>query len=212
MISLNGIDKDYYRLRKGTIVAPPIENYKNAQVLKPDEYILSDYDFTNVVIKVGDKEYKYSDHVIEEKEHEPYFTIKFKNVVRQDRINGNEEWYNNEDGWLDGSKEQYGADGNAIVAYHANFIATTYEGVKRERSITITSDWPEGKLGYVGLKITLTAHLTGFDEGTYRLQWQHSTDAKTWIDQEGATGETYTYVLDETTTHYKWRVVAIDVK
>jgi hypothetical protein len=77
--------------------------------------------------------------------------------------------------------------------------------------VSISSDWPEGELGYVGDKITLTAHLTGFTEGAYRLQWQYSTNGTDWTDQPGADGETFTYELNEVTTHYTWRVVAYDL-
>ncbi len=83
---------------------------------------------------------------------------------------------------------------------------------QHERSVTISSNWPAGKLGHVGDKITLTAHLTGFTEGSYRLQWQFSRNGTDWTDQPGAEGETFTYELNETTTFYTWRVVTYDLE
>lgn len=78
--------------------------------------------------------------------------------------------------------------------------------------IRITSDWTAGKTGRVGDRITLTAELTGFEGKEYTLKWQYSTDLVNWTDVPDAHEITYTYILDETTTHYTWRAVAEDIR
>jgi hypothetical protein len=74
-------------------------------------------------------------------------------------------------------------------------------------TVKIISDWPEGKPAYVGTKITLKAHVSGAEGKNYTLQWKYSTDLENWTDQPGATNDTFTYVLDETTSEYSWKVV-----
>ena len=211
MLSLEGMATDYYRLRKTTILAPAIEKYAKNQILEPGEYVMNAYDFSNVVLTIDGETYRYSDHE-PEGIYDSCFTVRLDNVVKTDRVNSTNAWYKNDAGWLDGAKEQYGSQSNWTPGFHANYAAKLYKGNRSERSIAVESSWQEGRTGYIGLKVTLTARLTGFKEGTYRLQWQHSTDSVTWVDQPGADGETFTYLLDETTTHYRWRVVAIDVK
>ena len=78
--------------------------------------------------------------------------------------------------------------------------------------ITISSDWPLGKAGRVGDRITLTAELSGFENKEYTLRWQYSTDLENWTYVPNANDITYTYTLDETTTHYTWRAVAEDIR
>jgi uncharacterized repeat protein (TIGR02543 family) len=78
--------------------------------------------------------------------------------------------------------------------------------------IKITSDWPAGKIGHVGDQIKLTAELTGFENKEYILKWQYSTDLENWTDVPNEHDITYTYTLDETTTHYTWRAVAEDIR
>jgi hypothetical protein len=213
MLSVDG-NMDYYRLKRTSIAAKPFSTYKSIQTVNAGEYIIADYDFTNVVVVIDGESYKYSDHELTG-EYESYFTVKFDKVMTQERINGNDTWYNDDLGWLDGSKEQYGTLPNQTLGFHANYNATTHKGTKRTKSIALHSDWPEDKLGYVGLKITLTAELTGFDgliEGKdYKLKWQYTTDKQNWIDV-GAEGDTYTFTLDETTTRYTWKVVAVDLE
>lgn len=207
MLIVNG-SSDYYKLRTTSITAQPMNSYKEGKI-DAGEYILEKYDFSNVVLKIGDVEYKYNDGSLDQ--YENYFTVEFENVYKNKMFNRNVTWFNNPDSWLDGAYEEYGNLPNNTKAIHANYKATTHKGVAPERSVTITSDW-NGGLGYIGLKITLTSHLTGFTAGKYTLQWQYSTDGENWTNQEGATGDTFTYELNEITTHYSWRVVAYDVK
>ena len=78
--------------------------------------------------------------------------------------------------------------------------------------IRISSDWPVGKVGRVGDRITLTAELTGFEDKEYTLRWQYSTDLENWTYVPDAHDITYTYTLNETTTNYTWRAVAEDIR
>ena len=208
MLSVNG-SSNYYKLPAATITTKPFDKVNNGK-LKEGEYIYTPYDFTNTVLVIDGEEYRYSAEELTGT-YDNYFTIRFEDIDKVTLFNRNVSWFKNKESWLDGAYEQYGNLPNETTAFHANYSATTHKGVKPERSVTITSDW-SGGLGYIGLKITLTSHVTGFREGKYTLQWQYSTDGANWTDQEGATGDTFTYELNETTTHYSWRVVAYDVK
>jgi hypothetical protein len=95
--------------------------------------------------------------------------------------------------------------GNYRVTAQAGIL--TFEGAV-PKTITLTSDWPQGEPAYEGTKITMTAELTGFEGLDYTLQWQHSTDLNEWTSEPGANDTNFTYELNETTTHYIWRVVA----
>ena len=79
-----------------------------------------------------------------------------------------------------------------------------------EISLKITSNWPDDKPAFRGTVIILTAELKGFNEGSYTLQWEYSTDGNNWNELTGETGMTMTYTLDDETANYYWRVVAHD--
>jgi hypothetical protein len=225
-----GSSNNYYRLKKTRIIARNPQNLKTGNVvIQPNDYTLvpdTGYDFTNVVLKIDGENYLYSDHELTG-DFTSYFTVKFENVVKQDRTNGDVEWFANEAGWQDGSYAQYGGEPNDVVSYHRNYIATlhkgkpviletndnneTYEGLK----IAIVSDVEEGTKVYSGTEITLYAQLTGFENKNYTLQWQYTTDQDqrdgNWINVENANGESYSYIIDSTNAHYIWRVVANDI-
>lgn len=78
-------------------------------------------------------------------------------------------------------------------------------------SVRIKSDWPDGKIGYWGAQIKLTAILTGAEGLDCTLQWQYVKDGE-WVDLEGATGMEITYVLNEETSERTWQVLVTDVK
>lgn len=214
MLSVDG-NTSYYKLPSGTITAKPFDKISNGK-LKEGEYILEPYDFTNTVLIIDGEEYRYSATELTGT-YDNYFTVSFHDVEKVDMFNRDNNFFKRTDTWLDGAYEEYGNLPNNTKAIHANYSATTHKGVKPEvteetwdqtqMSISITSDWPAGKPGYRGAKITLTAHLTGFEGKQYKLQWQYS-DGGDWKNVEGANGLTYTYSLDEKTTTYKWRVVA----
>jgi hypothetical protein len=222
MLSVNG-SSDYYRLKKTKISALPAANYANNRVMQPTEYERipdADYDFTDVVLTIDGVDYQYSPVELTG-EHPAYYTVSLEKIVTKNVINRNKAWFDNEDGWLDGAKATYGVIDNNIVGYHADYIATTHpstmpEQTESEKSIILVSDWPSDKMGYVGLRITLTAQLTGFDgltEGTdYRIQWSYTTDKQNWITVDGAEGTTFTFTLDDVTTYYTWRAEAVDLR
>ena len=208
MLSVDG-SQDYYKLRKGTITAKPYDKVtvtdQRLKKVKEGEYILNAYDFTNTVITIDGVDYKYNDGSLDE--YENYFTATFDMVVKSERFNSNVKWFNDKASWLDGSYEQYGSLPNNTVGFHANYNATTHKAKQRERSVTITSNWPDGKIAYPGAKITLTATVIGFSDNV-RFQWQYSTDMENWTNEPGANGISYTYTLNETTANYYWRVSA----
>ena len=198
---------DYYKLPKTKITAKALDSYKEGRI-NEGEYILERYDFTNTILPYNDKEYKYIDHVpTGDEEYENYYTVSFEDVQKNAKFNKNEKWYPQDVGWLDGARAQYGDLGNNYVCFHANYRAITYDAKERPRSVTITSDWPEGKIAYSGAKITLTATPVGFGENV-RYQWQRSAGNDIWENIPGENGITYTYILDDSTAQYIWRVVA----
>ena len=217
MLKVNG-SNDYYRLRKGVIKARPAVEFNNGTNLNKNQYEIipnKEYDFTNVVLQIGDETYRYSDHVITDAEYESYFTVAFERLTRQDRINGSRVWFTKAEGWLDGSRADYTA-GNEVIAFHRDYVATLYKGtIKPEETsakrVTIANSWGD-KVVFPGMEVTLTATLEGFDEENTKLQWEYSTDLVNWVPQPGANGMTYTYTVDDVTVNYYWRVVADDGK
>ena len=211
MLSVDG-STDYYKLPTTTIKAQPIEKVKNG-FIKEGEYKLEPYDFSNTVITIDGVEYRYNDGSLTE--YDNYFTVTFETVDKNEMFNRNEKWFNSDESWLDGAREQYGDLPRKTTTFHANYAATTHKAEKRQRSISLTSDF-ERAAGYVGEKITLTAHLTGFDgltEGVdYRLEWQYKTGDGSWTPIANSSGTTYSFILNQTTTYYTWRVVAIDLE
>ena len=98
--------------------------------------------------------------------------------------------------------------------YRIQYMNGTFNILPQEgnpRRVTITSNLVAGEPVYAGTEITLTAHPEGFEGVNYTLQWQFSEDLQTWTDEPGATDMTFTYVLDEETAPFTWRVVAIEV-
>lgn len=104
------------------------------------------------------------------------------------------------------SGEEIKADGNTNL--YAQWVA---EGEDYLR-ITAKSNWPEGKIGYPGAEITLTATLEGFENKTYTLQWQYSEGNDVWTDMPGANEINYTFILQPENAAYIWRAVAKDIQ
>lgn len=220
---------NYYRLRKTRIIAGRLEEYGNNATLSSSQYQIPDgeYNFSGVTLTVGGTTYRYSDHELEG-DYESYYTVRFDRVIKQNRINGNADWYANDEGWLDGAKGQYGAEGNDVTGWHRDYVATLHEGTIQpaegdvtlyaqgkldgNKSVTITSSWPKDKPAFAGTMITLTAHPEGFENVEYTLQWQRSKDQINWIDVPGENGNTFTYELTEDNAKYFWRVAAIENK
>lgn len=57
---------------------------------------------------------------------------------------------------------------------------------------------------YVGQEVNMYAELEGFDNLDYSIQWQCSKDRVNMEDIPGATGPTYSFIMDETTFYYIW--------
>ena len=220
---------NYYRLRKTRIIAGRLEEYGNNATLSSSQYQIPDgeYNFSGVTLTVGGTTYRYSDHELEG-DYESYYTVRFDRVIKLNRINGNADWYANDEGWLDGAKEQYGAEGNDVTGWHRDYVATLHEGTIQPAEGDVTlyaqgkldegleirayTDWPEGKLGFPGAVVNLSSELIGFENKEYTLQWQHSTDGVNWTDEPGANEGTYSYILSEENAGYVWRIVANDIK
>jgi len=79
-------------------------------------------------------------------------------------------------------------------------------------SIHVTSSWPEDEPAPDGTEITYTATLYGFENmelnKDYTLQWQYLDHQGNWVDEEGATGITFTYRMSEEYSGRTWRVIA----
>lgn len=115
-------------------------------------------------------------------------------------------------GWKTESGTDY--DMTTLVKKNIKLIAEWEESNEIVQSVTITSDWPEGKPAFSGTKITLTAHPVGFDDSEIDIQWQRSKDpeSESWENIEGAKEITYTYKLNEETAQYYWRVEINEVE
>lgn len=218
MLKMDGNSK-YYRLKITSINAEPAGKIGMGKTLKADQYTIpgGEYDFSDLVLIVDGEEYKYS-ATQPEGDFESCYTIKSVTVTTNNRITGQDSWFNNPDGYLDGSEEQYIAQGitRTTAGFHRDYEVKLHKGrtVSHElpKNIHITSSIPSGESVIFGTEITLTAELTGFEGTEYILQWQHSTDRNNWVDQEGANGLQFTYTLDDETIQYIWRAVAVDVK
>lgn len=111
----------------------------------------------------------------------------------------------------DGSGTSYSEGHYVKLTGNLNLYAQWVRSDEGQLIIKIESDWPAGKPAYEGTEITLTAKLTGFEGKEYTLQWQYSTDLENWIDEPGANNITFTYIMNETTATYTWRVIAKDI-
>lgn len=87
------------------------------------------------------------------------------------------------------------------------------EEVKKEeveKSVKVTSSLGGATVVEEGTPLTLTAHLTGYDDVEYELQWQQSEDGSNWDDIEGENDLDYTVILTEDNAGYLWRVSVSD--
>ena len=80
--------------------------------------------------------------------------------------------------------------------------------------VEIVSDWEDGKIGYYGAKIKLTAVVKEAEDLNldYSYQWQYVDGNGQWVNLEGATEVTTTYVLNEETSARVWRVIVTDAR
>lgn len=81
---------------------------------------------------------------------------------------------------------------------------------KVERSVKVVSSLEGVETVEEGTPLTLTAHLTGYDDVEYELQWQQSEDGTNWDDIEGENDLEYTVILTKDNEGYLWRVSVSD--
>lgn len=80
---------------------------------------------------------------------------------------------------------------------------------KPKLRVWITSSLDGFETVQSGTEITLTAHLEGFDDISYKLQWQCSLDGENWRDEPGANELTFSFILTEENDDYLWRIIVI---
>lgn len=76
-----------------------------------------------------------------------------------------------------------------------------------EKRVKITSSLDSTGTVEEGTQLTLTAHLTGFDDVEYEIQWQQSEDGTNWDDIDGENDMEYTVVLTENNEGCLWRAL-----
>lgn len=218
------IGGSYYRLKKTTVVANPVRDYRSGTDVTDYTLPNGDYNFKNLLLEYKGELYRYSDHELTG-DFESYYTIDVEVEMKvKDRMHSKADWYSNESAWLDGSKETFTEEelskGNNLWGYHRDYKPTFHKGkpvtiveepAEAEKSVTITSDWPEGKPAFIGTKITMTAYPEGFNDDC-TFQWQRKKDQGEWENIDGANAITYSYVMDENMAQYIWRVVVTDTE
>ncbi len=211
-------DSNYYRLKITSINAEPAEKVGMGKTLNAAQYTIpgGEYDFSKLILtdKNGE-EYKFS-ATQPEGDFESCYTIKSVKVSTNTRITGQDSWFNDPNGYLDGSEEQYKAQGivRTTPGFHRDYEVKLHKGKKVPHdelmSIKLKNNL-SGNSAPSGTMVTMTAELTGFEGKEYTLQWQYTTDHETWNDVPDAHDLSYTYELNHETSKYYWRVVANDV-
>lgn len=101
------------------------------------------------------------------------------------------------------------SQGNYRVEYIGNVMTITEKPEEPEPlTVDIFLQNPTGDEIESGMELTLTAVVSGAEEGEYTVQWQYSEDLENWIDIPGANSLNYTFTADGKTVTYAWRVVA----
>jgi len=90
--------------------------------------------------------------------------------------------------------------GFIVAVIHVDEASAALEG-------TVTAGLSEDRPYELGETITLVGHVEGFEGAADILfQWQRSADGFVWVDEDGATGQSYSFVLTEENCGYKWRL------
>jgi hypothetical protein len=192
---------------------PATEPYKYGTKVNESEFsIEEDYDFSNVVLHIDGIDYVYSDHILEG-EHRSYFTVKYDRVTLQNRVNGDDAWYRNPMGFLDGSQVEYQGVPNQTVAYHRDYVATLYPGNLPNYGVTISSSLAGKSEVQVGTMITLTGTPIGFENTPYSIRWERKDPATGNVEIiEGQNSLTYTFPITEETSKYDYYIVLTPVE
>lgn len=117
--------------------------------------------------------------------------------------NGSEEAEAAEEKAVEGSGLEETDAEEAVLEEESEEEDSEEEEVKR--NVEIVSNL--GNVGTVeeGTQLILTAHLTGFDDVDYEIQWQQSENGTDWNDIAGENGTQYTVILTEANEGYLWR-------
>lgn len=86
-------------------------------------------------------------------------------------------------------------------------LTSIYDLLDPNRRIDIYVTW-NGEKAF-GTSITMSAVLIGYDQVSFQLQWQTSSDNATWRDVDMAAGSQYTVVMTQDNYLDYWRVVVI---
>ena len=92
--------------------------------------------------------------------------------------------------------------GNYRISYVAGKLT-----INGEPEVRIESSLPAGQPVYAGTEITLKAIAGGFGNAELTYQWEYSTDGQNWFAIEGATKQTYTYIIYPENAAYRYRVL-----
>ena len=206
------VDKsdDYYRLKKTSVYARDARDFKDNEILK--EYTLipnEQYDFTGVTIELNGEVYEYSDKELTG-DYYSYYTVKPDKIWKKSRINGNEEWYLNPKGFLDGSEAEY-TEINETIGFHRDYIATTHKGTIQRPDLTVkieNSVAHQDKV-YSGTEVTLTAVRGGSYTGPVTTTWIR-IDPETNTEEiisEATDQDEYKFIINADNARYTYKVI-----
>lgn len=78
--------------------------------------------------------------------------------------------------------------------------------IKFERQVYIDVDPKRGVVE--GDLVTFTAILVNFQtDDVFTFQWQYTSDTSNWVSIDGATEQTYSFIVDKENYQYWWRVM-----
>ena len=119
---------------------------------------------------------------------------------------------------MSGEAEEEGPDGEALIGEENSGTEAPEDSspelpeepeereLPEDRSIAIVMSCDEEHPGF-GSVIHFTAELKGYEDLKYTVQWVKSTDNESWVEVEGATGETMDVVVTKENYQNYWRVI-----
>ena len=128
---------DYYRLSKldDTIYISPISQLTTDFSIDEsyayyDQIVSGHYDFSSLELSFGGKTYKYkdADYKPTESDFEPYYQVVFRSIIVSEKVHhGNENWFTDSAGWLDGDGTEWSdVTSNNTKLFHRDYIATLH--------------------------------------------------------------------------------------
>ena len=128
---------DYYRLSKldDTIYMSPLSELTTDFSIDEsyeyyDQIVSGHYNFSNLELSFGGKTYKYknADYKPTESDFEPYYQVVFRSIIVSERVHhGNENWFTDSAGWLDGDGTEWSdVTSNNTKLFHRDYIATLH--------------------------------------------------------------------------------------